>query len=121
MCDSDRLFVEFVDGEMGSRLRGVVRCRDDTCEWLTLRSDLDGTDRRDLDLYAVAQRRTDTADGTALHVSETATVLRIPDGRAGAVVVSIDPHTPIEPGLIRGCRAILADEGPQRPERRLEP
>ena len=119
MRDSDRLFVEFVEGEMGGRLRGVVRCRDGRCEWLTLRSDLDGTDRRDLDLYAVAQRRTDTADGTTLHVSETATVVGIDDG-GGTMFVSFDPHAAIEPGLIRGCRAILSDEELQRTKRRPE-
>ncbi|WP_251342983.1 hypothetical protein [Haloplanus halophilus] len=119
----DVSLVEFVEGEVGSALRGIVRYRDEGSAWLSLRPDLANGDRTDLALHALAERLRDrerTAAETTLHVPEDAVIVRFPHDEGGTLV-SLDPHTAVEPGFVRACEAIVEAGAPQQSERVVEP
>lgn len=109
-----RRLVEFVEATFDERLRGVARCDEGALEWFHLRADLEA-ERRQTDLYHVAERREGTdrhLDGAEVYVPDDAVVLRFPTGSGREVILSLEPHTPLEPGFIRACRNILRGEQP---------
>jgi hypothetical protein len=118
----DVSLVEFVEGEVGDALRGIVRYRDAGCTWLSVRADLSNGERTDLELHALAERLRDRerpSTETTLHVSDDAVIVGLPH-EEGGTLVSLDPYTAVEPGFVRACLAIIEAGRPRRAERVVE-
>lgn len=110
---ADPPFVTFVRGEMGNHLRGVTRHRDGSFERLYVRGDHD-PDAHDATLRAVVDGGSDRAPGgdhdATLRVSDEVAVLHFPCASGAETLVTVDPHTTIEPGFVRACSKLLDDE-----------
>lgn len=114
----EQFLVDFVENTLDERLRGVVRYDDDTIDWCHLRPDLEAN-RGQLALHRIARQHhaDDRYDegATEVYVPNDAAIYHFPHDPEAGMLLSLEPHTAVEPGFIRACRDILQGEYPERP------